>query len=73
MVITLSQYEKFVGMACELSPENISWDGERPARQIAAARRDIMKRWAALEAEVGRKVTESEVWDWEIDKHRKVG
>ena len=57
---------KFSDLACQLSPENLSCDGELPRAQVQAKYRRLLKEWAALEKLVGRKVTENEVWSWII-------
>jgi len=49
----------FDTLSSELSPENLSCDGERSGNQIALARRDILQAWKELEAIVGHKV---EMW-----------
>jgi len=54
--------EKFLNIASALSPENISWDGERPKSAIARERSRLNAEWKKLEAQVGRKVSEDEVW-----------
>jgi hypothetical protein len=53
---------KFVRLAGELSPENLMADGERPAAAAKRIERAIKVRWAALERELGRPVSEDEVW-----------
>ena len=55
-------WDKFQDLACELSPENLCCDGELPASQVKKRRASIMKQWGQLERELGRTVTESEVW-----------
>jgi hypothetical protein len=45
----------FERLRCELSPENLACDGERSARQIAQARREIEACWRELEGIAGRK------------------
>lgn len=57
-----SMKEKFLNIASALSPENISWDGERPKSAIARERARLNAEWKKLEAQVGRKVSEDEVW-----------
>lgn len=59
---------KFSDLAGALSPENLSCDGELAPSQVQAAYRRLMKEWAALERQVGRKVTEDEVWGWIIPR-----
>jgi hypothetical protein len=56
--------ETFLGLAADLSPENISCDGELSNHQINQRRKMIMFQWKAAEAKAGRKVTENEIWSW---------
>lgn len=51
---------RFVELMGEASPENISRDGERPARQIQTARKRIAREWLQLEKQLGRQVTVEE-------------
>lgn len=37
---------------CELSPENLSWDGERPAAQVRIAAARLMKEKRELNAKL---------------------
>lgn len=55
---------RFVELAAQLSPENLSCDGELPASQIRARAAAITREWKQLEKQVGRKVTEDETWKW---------
>ena len=49
-----------------LSPENLSWDGERSRSQIKRAGAALRRKLRALETELGRKVSESEAYaSWE--------
>lgn len=61
-MITKDQATKFLGLVGELSPENLCCDGELPIRAVRARRRDIMKRWAALEKSLNVKATETDVF-----------
>jgi hypothetical protein len=54
--------EQFLSLAAQLSPENLTCDGELPAAQVRARAAALRLKWAALEQQVGRQVTESEVW-----------
>ena len=60
--LTQKYQDKFCALACAMSPENISWDGERPKREIARAMRELQAEWAILERKLGRKVSETEAW-----------
>ena len=61
-------FNRFINLANSLSPENLSCDGECSRSEIEFRRRRIVKAWRAAEAEMGRSVTEDEVWDaaWEV-------
>lgn len=65
MAKTLSpeHYEKFLDLSCALSPENLHCDGEISIAEANRKYRRLMTEWKALEKEVGREVTEDEVWD----------
>lgn len=56
---------EFVDLACQLSPENISCDGERSRADIRKATVAIQRRWRGLEARIGRSVGESEAFGFE--------
>jgi hypothetical protein len=61
--LTRDQQAEFLNLACQLSPENISCDGEATAIEVERKRRTLLARWRFLEKEVvGRTVTEDEVW-----------
>ncbi len=56
--------KKFRSLACRLSPENLSCDGECSRTEVRRRRAVIMREWRILEKLIGRKVSESEI-DWE--------
>lgn len=60
---------KIVDCYGRLSPENLTCDGELSARQTRHRRRDINKELEGLFAQLGRKVSETEAWDW-YEKNR---
>lgn len=49
---------------CQLSPENLSCDGEASRAQVQTRRSELMRKRGALERELGRTVTSDEVWKW---------
>lgn len=53
--------EWFESLSCELSPENLSCDGELSRTQVNLKLQNIRGAWRELEVRLGRKVTESEV------------
>lgn len=55
---------KFISLACQLSPENLSCDGELPTAQVRKRYSQLKREWGKLEVELGRTVTENEVWSW---------
>ena len=54
--------EKFMNMCCALSPECLYEDGEISETAAQRKYRTIMKGWRTLEREVGRGVSEDEIW-----------
>ena len=70
MNMTRQQHEGFLRLASALSPENLHCDGE--ISRSAAARKAVQlrKQWRALEAEVGQRVTEDDVWAAHMRSHR---
>jgi hypothetical protein len=50
------------GVYSQLSPENLSADGERTPQQVARLRADLQGKLDALFAELGRKVSEAEAF-----------
>lgn len=53
----------------QLSPENLSCDGERPRQEQIRLRRDYMAKLTALFRALGRTVNETEVYEWEEQYH----
>ena len=53
---------KFLDLAVGLSPENIWMDGEATKAQAAQRTSILLKQWETLEAILGRKVSEDEIW-----------
>ena len=62
--------EKFLDLACALSPENISCDGELSRTAISARYNSYMKQWASLEKILGKSVSEDDVWSWDAQKRK---
>ena len=61
--------EKFDDLLNELSPENLTCDGELPPSRIAAKLNDIHRRWTLLERKIDRMVSKEEVWDNHARSH----
>ena len=63
--MTNEQLHKFFDLVGELSPENLHEDGEISIQQARQKERRLLRQWNILENEVGRRVTEEEVWkEW---------
>lgn len=62
--MTDDQKDQFIRLVCALSPENLSCDGELSYRQIRERETSLRNQWETLEIQVGRKVSEDEVYDW---------
>jgi hypothetical protein len=60
---TEAQWAEFLMLAGQLSPENLTCDGELSPSQVARKRRQINAQWASLEKRVGRTVTKDEAWN----------
>jgi hypothetical protein len=66
MKITDEIMQQFVSLSCQLSPENLTQDGEIRNKSIIQKRRNaILNRWRNLEISAGREISESEVWEWQ--------
>jgi hypothetical protein len=64
--------EYLSGLECELSPENLTCDGELGGRQIQARKAAINACWRALERRLGRTVTEDDVYAWYMKRRRQL-
>jgi len=60
--MTKEQHSKFLQLASALSPENLHCDGEISRAEAKRKWVRLMKQWRVLEKEVGRTITESEVY-----------
>lgn len=56
------QLEKLVDLASQLSPENLSCDGELSITKIRQRAASIGAQWVAIEKQLGFKVSEEQVW-----------
>lgn len=61
--ITVENWKKFDILMGDMSPENVCCDGEISRAEANRRYSKLVKRWHALEKEVGRKVDELEVID----------
>ena len=60
--------EMFLTLSCELSPENLSCDGEASRAHINAKLKEIHGAWKELEDLIGKTVLEDDVWRWERER-----
>lgn len=63
MSLDVEMQQKFLQLSCDLSPENLSCDGELPHSQVVKKLARLRREWSALERQVGRKVSEEEVFN----------
>lgn len=63
--------EKFSNIEAQLSPENLTGDGELPKSVWQMQERRLRAEWAGLEKLVGRKVTMDEVNRWWLKRWEK--
>lgn len=72
-MLTIENKVAFSRLAGELSPENLTCDGELRGRALQAKVKRLRDEWAALERKVGRKVSEDETYSWlkEIDRYHR--
>jgi hypothetical protein len=54
----------FVRLVGELSPENLTCDGECSAAEVRSRRSTIMRQWGELERRAGRTVDETTAWSF---------
>lgn len=55
---------EFAGLVCDLSPENLTCDGECSTAEVNRRLSAIKKRWRELEKEYGKMVSEDEAYDF---------
>jgi len=69
-MLTLELKRQFSSLAAQLSPENLSCDGELSRAKIASRHRALTKQWKALEKAAGQTVSEDETYNWieELDE-----
>lgn len=72
-MLTIEHKSKFLSLASQLSPENLSCDGELSRAKINARYRKLKGEWSQLEKQVGQEVSEDQVWDWisEVRAHEQ--
>ena len=71
MELTQEIKEKFLDLACQLSPESLTCDGELSKTESNRRYRECMRQWRLLEKQIGRTVDEGEAWEWEYAKGKK--
>tara|TARA_R110000824_G_C15143114_1_gene670175 strand:+ start:753 stop:995 length:243 start_codon:yes stop_codon:yes gene_type:complete len=63
--------QKFLDLALSLEPENLTCDGELPQSEVRRKYNRLTKEWKKLEKQVGRTVTEQEVWEASFPRYYK--
>jgi len=56
-------FQRFFELQLQLEPESLCMDGEATPSQVRVRRMNIRKEWKMMEVAIGRRVTDSEVWD----------
>jgi hypothetical protein len=56
--------KQFADLASRLEPESLHCDGEISNAEADRKYRRLMREWKKLEKQVGRTVTEQEIWEW---------
>ena len=59
--------EKFIDLACRLSPENLTCDGELSRTETMRRYRHLMSEWKQLERRIGRNISEDSVFAYELE------
>jgi hypothetical protein len=70
--LSREHFEAFEHLYLRLEPENLTCDGEASRTEVMYRERQIKREWKALELQVGRKVSHSEVESliWEAWRKR---
>lgn len=71
MDISEELFQKFEGLTCRLSPENLSCDGECSTKETRDRFLQIKVEWEALEKEAGQMVSEEEIENESIRRTRE--
>jgi hypothetical protein len=61
--------DRFLDIACGLSPENLWCDGEATATEARAKARRLTAEWKALEARVGFTVSDSVIYAIDLERN----
>jgi hypothetical protein len=61
--IPIDIYEQFYALLWQLSPENLTCDGELSRSQVQSRYNQLKRHWAQLEAQIGLSVSENLIWD----------
>ena len=59
--LSADMLDRFANLSAQMSPENLTCDGELSRAAVNRRRRDLRRQWTALERQVGRRVTDDEV------------
>lgn len=64
-------FEQFEILTCQLSPENLSCDGELSRAQVQSRLLQIKREWQTLEVKAGRSVSQDEIERRSMEKYLK--
>lgn len=65
-VLSDADLQRFVDIATDLSPENLTCDGEAPIAFVRQRRAELVRNWKQLEKRLGVQIEVDDVWsEWE--------
>jgi len=64
--------EDFLTLVYNLSPENLSCDGELSPQEVEMRARQINVSWKKLEKEINSSMTQDSVYDWDRERGKKM-
>ena len=64
-------FHRFIELQGQLEPERLHMDGEATPAQVRSQENRVRKEWKALEESIGRKVSDSDIWNiyWQKRRH----
>jgi len=63
-------FHRFFELQAQLEPERLYMDGEATHAQVSVRKMYIRREWEMLEKVIGRKVSDSEIWNIYWQKQR---
>lgn len=68
-MLTLDIKRSFANLVAQVSPENLTCDGELSDHEVKHRLKQIRLEWQKLEAQAGSAITETDVWGWSDELH----